>query len=165
MKTTKLYHGSNKGFKKLKVSKKLTITTEQGLKEGYGIYCLDNNKLENCFKYMYEISVPTSEVMDFTKITTCRKYYNQIAKMLKTENINLDFIKNSIISDLIKNKITISNYEFIKEILENDISTCDIKDYKLDRIRRKYNKIIPKVFQYHDIDYSGKVSVIKDITI
>lgn len=165
MKITRLYHGSNKGFRTLKVSKKLTITNEESLKEGNGIYCLDNDKLKNSFKFMYEISVPTSEIVDFSKVADCRKYLAKIEKMLRSEGIDLNNIRHSLISDFMNSRMKISDYKFIKDLLENSEATCDIKDYKLDRIRRKYNKIIPAVFRYKDADYQGIVTVIKNVSI
>ena len=88
-----VYHGSNSNFSKLRVSPRLTRSSSGYLSEGYGIYFSLNRDIAKQYgKYLYTLSINDNLVIDFRKISNCRKFLYKLLNYIKRD-CNVDLVK------------------------------------------------------------------------
>ena len=163
-----LFHGSNKKFDKFKISKELTITNENNLMEGYGVYMTSNYILaKNHGEYVYTIDINTNEISDFTD-----KEY--IMKLLRIINKEIDcdiedFINISDFIDyvLVGNISVTTLYLEIFAMLDNNAAFWDEYEDRITddddciskQIKNSFLKNTCDIFKYYDTGYKQDIYI------
>lgn len=76
-----VYHGSNRRFRKLRVSKELVSREFSELNEGLGIYISLNKSVAASYgKYIYTLEVNDKKLLDFRKKRVCKAYIYEVMR-------------------------------------------------------------------------------------
>lgn len=111
-----VFHGSNRNFKVLRISKSLVNSSASENNEGYGIYfSTDVNVSKSYGRYLYELEISDKHFRDFRRLGECQKYVKELQRYI-----------------LSKSKIDISGYLNIKTIAEEMVA-AEIPIYGVGR--------------------------------
>lgn len=85
------YHGSNKNFKKLRISKQLVQHTSTELNEGLGIYfSTDKSVAESYGNYLYTLEINDKYFKDFRKKNVCTLHIRNLVRYVyKKTGVNI----------------------------------------------------------------------------
>lgn len=85
------YHGSNRNFKKLRISKQLVQRTSTELNEGIGIYFSTNKRVAESYgNYVYILEINDKYFKDFRKKSTCITHIKKLVSYVyKKTGVNI----------------------------------------------------------------------------
>lgn len=168
-----VYHGSNSNFSKLRVSPRLTRSSSGYLSEGYGIYfSLSRDTAKQYGKYLYTLSINDSLVIDFRKISNCRKFlYSLLSYIQRDCNIDLvEYIKaphvDTIINLMHNGKLGVNSLG--RELTDVLNSNCnfysDLSESCRDNIIRKIRVNLKKMLAVYLFNNEiPNIGIIKDV--
>ena len=167
-----VYHGSNSNFSKLRVSPRLTRSSSGYLSEGYGIYFSLNRDIAKQYgKYLYTLSINDSLVIDFRKISNCRKFLYSLLNYIKRDcNVDLaEYIKASNIDTIINlmhsGKLRINSLDKeLTDILNSNYKFySDLSESSKDNIFRKLRVNLKKMLAVYLFNNEiPNIGIIKD---
>lgn len=153
------YHGSNRKFKTLRISKSLINNTSTLENEGTGIYfSTDINVARSYGKYIYELEINDRCIQDFRKLDVSIRYLRGlITYIYEKTGVNISkYINIRQTAEAIQmGKVAVAGIcREVSLLLDCNEHWYEIPNYKIERIQailRAYDKKHLKVymFTYH----------------
>jgi hypothetical protein len=165
-----LYHGSHRLFEHFKISKELTITPEQTLPEGYGVYMSDSEEFAKSYgDYCYLVAVDEKDIFDTTYGLQVRAKLTQL--MSKTGvYFNRYFSIDELVDGVMLGELSVTNLsKEINDLLDSnedfynnwqDRITYE-EDCVLRTIQREWEELLPPVIKYYDKGFKRKIWICK----
>ncbi len=157
-----LYHGSNADFTDFQIQ---TSKDKSLLKEGYGIYMIDNKDFAKSYgSIVYSVEFNDNDLIDFTSERVVIALINKLSKQIK---INLSrFIDVQDVSEGVVDGF-LSSSELVIEIinlLDSNENFYSIYQNKIDNglfdtIKECYNNLMPSIIKYYDVSFDKDVYI------
>ncbi len=157
-----LYHGSNTDFTGFQIQ---TSKDKSLLKEGYGIYMIDNKDFAKSYgNIVYSVEFNDSDLIDFTSEKVVMPLINKLSKQIK---INLSkFIDVQDISEGVVDGF-LSSSELVIEIINlldsNEkfymLYQNEINNGLFETIKECYNNLMPSIIKYYDMSFDKDVYI------
>lgn len=165
-----VYHGSNRRFKSLRISKSLVNGRGSLENEGLGIYFSTDRDVACSYgKYVYRLYVNSRVLKDFRKKSVCRQYVHSILSRVRKETgVNPGaYIDTEMLVRFMKNgAVAISSVgREIYMLLDANGQWFELPSSKIEKVYtvlKRCDKNCPKAYLFN---YSIRgIGVIKDVS-
>lgn len=165
----RVYHGSDRNFKKLRIGKSLVRCDSTIDNEGIGIYfSLDKKVAKSYGKYLYTLEINDDCILDFRSKSVCNWYVNRITQdIYRKTNVDIsEFIDLSNVSDrMYWGELAIANTcREIYMLLDSTESWFNLSESKINKIYSMLRAYDKKHLQAYLFNYIIKdTGIIKNV--